>query len=68
MQERKMRYAMVPMLQAEADLMYAAKEAAIKEKEAEIMKNVDGWIVGKSPYYQKIWMPRAINPMDPMNK
>lgn len=47
-------------MQAEADREYAQRERAILAKEAEIMKNVPGWEVGKNPYNNGKWMPRAI--------
>ena len=60
-----MRYAMAPILQAEADREYATREVAIQQKEAEIMKNVKGWQVGQSSYYTKTEdVPRKMNPFD----
>lgn len=58
--EREIRYNIAPLMQAEADREYAQRERAILAKEAEIMKNVPGWEVGKNPYNNGKWMPRAI--------
>jgi len=64
MQERKVRYEIAPILQAEADREYLERELIILKKEAEIMKDVDGWVVGKSPYWTQKFMPRAVNQFD----
>lgn len=64
MQERKVRYAIAPILQAEADREYLQRELINLKKEAEIMKDVPGWTVGKNPYQSGKWMPRAVNPLD----
>ena len=60
-----MRYAMAPLLQAEADRAYMKKEEENLKREMEIMKDVDGWVPGKSPYYSNKFMRRQV---DPMNK
>mmetsp|Transcript_27905 Transcript_27905/g.34440 ORF Transcript_27905/g.34440 Transcript_27905/m.34440 type:complete len:134 (+) Transcript_27905:61-462(+) len=62
--ERKARYAIAPVLQAEADREYLERELIALKKEAEIMKNVEGWKVGKNPYNSGKWMPRSIDPFD----
>lgn len=59
--ERESRYNMVPFLQAEADREYAYRERISDAKEAEIMKDVPGWEVGKSPFNSKKWMPRRVH-------
>ena len=64
MEERRTRYAMVSMLQSEADREYLARESEIVKKEAEIMKDVPGWTAGKSPYWSGKWMPRRIKSFD----
>lgn len=64
LEERKIRYAIAPLLQAEADSEYLARERENLKKEAEIMKNVAGWQVGKSPYWSQKWMPRKVNQME----
>mmetsp|Transcript_9489 Transcript_9489/g.13468 ORF Transcript_9489/g.13468 Transcript_9489/m.13468 type:complete len:134 (+) Transcript_9489:77-478(+) len=63
-EERKIRYALAPLLQAEADREYVHREKEILAKEAEVMKDVEGWKVGQSPYNSGRFMPRAINPFD----
>lgn len=64
MAERRARYAIAPMLQAEADREYLAREKVIREREAEIMKNVPKWTPGKSPYWSGKWMPRRVYDFD----
>eukprot|EP00559_Dactyliosolen_fragilissimus_P009310 CAMPEP_0184855554 /NCGR_PEP_ID=MMETSP0580-20130426/764_1 /TAXON_ID=1118495 /ORGANISM="Dactyliosolen fragilissimus" /LENGTH=134 /DNA_ID=CAMNT_0027350095 /DNA_START=56 /DNA_END=460 /DNA_ORIENTATION=+ len=64
MHERKARYGILPILQAEADREYLEREYVNLKKEAEIMKGVNGWEVGASPYNSKKFMPRAVNPLD----
>mmetsp|Transcript_18338 Transcript_18338/g.26279 ORF Transcript_18338/g.26279 Transcript_18338/m.26279 type:complete len:134 (-) Transcript_18338:419-820(-) len=64
LQERKVRYAVAPLLQAEADREYMQRELALLRKEAEIMAGVEGWEVGKSPFFSDKWMPRRMNQLD----
>jgi len=64
LEERKARYAMAPILQAEEDRLYVAREKEIKEKEAEIMKNVKNWKAGESVYLTDRWVPRVVAPLD----
>mmetsp|Transcript_3072 Transcript_3072/g.2966 ORF Transcript_3072/g.2966 Transcript_3072/m.2966 type:complete len:134 (-) Transcript_3072:91-492(-) len=64
MQERKVRYALAPILQAEADREYLERELVILKKEADVMKHVPGWTVGKNPYQSGKFMPRMVNPLD----
>eukprot|EP00591_Stephanopyxis_turris_P010588 CAMPEP_0195528806 /NCGR_PEP_ID=MMETSP0794_2-20130614/31123_1 /TAXON_ID=515487 /ORGANISM="Stephanopyxis turris, Strain CCMP 815" /LENGTH=133 /DNA_ID=CAMNT_0040659997 /DNA_START=72 /DNA_END=473 /DNA_ORIENTATION=+ len=59
MQERKLRYQIAPLLQAEADREYMARETANLKMEAKVMAGVEGWEVGKNPYNSGKWMPRA---------
>ena len=66
--ERKARYAIAPFLQAEADREYLERELINLKKEAEIMKNVEGWKVGQNPYYSGVFMPRTVDPFDTSNK
>jgi NADH dehydrogenase (ubiquinone) 1 alpha subcomplex subunit 13 len=68
LEERKARYAMAPVLQAEEDRWYLARETEILKKEAEIMKDVPGWKVGESTYYTDRWVPRHVAPMDKNSK
>jgi NADH dehydrogenase (ubiquinone) 1 alpha subcomplex subunit 13 len=58
LEERKARYAIAPILQAEADRAYLVQEKEILRQEAEIMKNVPGWKVGASTYTGDRWIPR----------
>ena len=65
MQERKVRYALVPLLQAEADREYMERELVALMKEREVMKEVvdekgRGWQAGASPFHGGQWMPRRI--------
>lgn len=66
--ERKARYAVAPLLQAEADREYLERELINLKKEAEIMKNVDGWKVGMTSYFTGKFMPRAVDPFNTSNK
>ena len=61
LQERANRYAIAPILQAEADRQYMLREYFILQKEAEVMKDVPGWQVGKNPYNSGKWAPRAVS-------
>mmetsp|Transcript_24950 Transcript_24950/g.63688 ORF Transcript_24950/g.63688 Transcript_24950/m.63688 type:complete len:137 (+) Transcript_24950:57-467(+) len=64
-EERKSRYAVAPILQAEEDKWYAEREADITAKEAEIMKNVSGWKAGESVYHStNRWVPRPVMPLN----
>ena len=65
MQERKVRYALAPLLQAEADREYMERELVALRREAEIMKDVvdengNKWVPGSSQFYSGQWMPRKI--------
>ena len=64
MAEREARYAMAPVLQAEEDRWYYEREQEIRQKEAEIMKNVPGWKVGESQFFSGRWVPRQFTYMD----
>ena len=68
MLQREARYAIAPVLQAEADREYLEREKINLKKEAEIMKDVEGWKVGASPYFKKVFMPRAVNVFDRSQK
>jgi NADH dehydrogenase (ubiquinone) 1 alpha subcomplex subunit 13 len=61
--ERQARFAMAPILQAEQDAKYLARQAEILQREAEIMKDVPGWKVGESVYYntKTRWVPDNTN-------
>jgi NADH dehydrogenase (ubiquinone) 1 alpha subcomplex subunit 13 len=64
LEERRARFAMAPILQAEEDRWYMEREKMILEKEAEIMKNVPGWTVGESTYKSDRWVPRHSSPLN----
>ena len=60
-----MRYALVPLLQAEADREYIERELVGLMKEREVMKEVvdekgRGWQAGASQFHGGQWMPRRI--------
>lgn len=55
-QKRRMRATLLPFLQAEEDVRYVNKLAQYQEFERIIMKDVDGWEVGKN-HYHTTWMP-----------
>lgn len=64
-EERKSRYAMAPILQAEEDKWYAARREDIIAKEAEIMKDVKGWKAGESVYNSTgRWVPYQFEPLN----
>ena len=52
------RMALAPYLQAEADRVFVQRQAKFHAWEAEVMKDVPGWEVGKSVYNTR-WMPPA---------
>lgn len=65
MQERKVRYALYPLLQAEADREYMERELVNLRREAEVMKDVtdargNPWVPGSSQYFGGQWMARRI--------
>eukprot|EP00984_Skeletonema_dohrnii_P022004 scaffold11114_cov135-Skeletonema_dohrnii-CCMP3373.AAC.2 len=66
MQERKVRYALAPLMQAEADREYMERELVNLRREAEIMKDVtdlkgNPWVPGSSQYFGGQWMPRKVS-------
>lgn len=65
LEDRRIRYAMAPLLQAEADREYMCREEENLKRETEIMKDVKGWKVGESVYFSNKFMKRHV---DPMNK
>jgi NADH dehydrogenase (ubiquinone) 1 alpha subcomplex subunit 13 len=65
LEDRRIRYAMAPLLQAEADREYMTREKENLRREIEIMKDVKGWIPYVSPYNSQKFMKRSV---DPMNK
>jgi NADH dehydrogenase (ubiquinone) 1 alpha subcomplex subunit 13 len=63
--ERQERYALVPLLQNEADREYLMREKKLKEQEKNIMSQVPGWNAGESQYYKNSrWTPAHV--MDSM--
>ena len=64
LEERKIRYSIAPLLQAEADYEYIQQEKAILAKERELNKDRDGYISGRSPYISGKWMPRRVFQLD----
>ncbi|KAJ1991435.1 hypothetical protein H4R33_001356 [Dimargaris cristalligena] len=54
------RLHLVPLLQAEQDRDTYRREEAMKAREAEIMKDVPGWEVGKSVYNTDRYVPRTV--------
>mmetsp|Transcript_8804 Transcript_8804/g.14241 ORF Transcript_8804/g.14241 Transcript_8804/m.14241 type:complete len:115 (+) Transcript_8804:77-421(+) len=65
MQERKVRYGLYPLMQAEADREYMERELVNLRREAEVMRGVrDGsgkeWVPGSSQFFGGQWMPRKI--------
>lgn len=50
-EERERRIAMLPFLQAEADVEFLAQQERVLEEERKIMKDVPGWSVGESTYH-----------------
>ncbi|KAK8804837.1 NADH dehydrogenase [Blastocystis sp. subtype 4] len=52
------RLAIAPYLQAEEDIRYCKVEEKNLKNEAEVMKDIPGWEVGKSVYNSRKWVPR----------
>lgn len=63
LENRRVRYAISPLLQAEADFEYLRREEENLRREREVMKNVPGWKVGEPWYFSNKFMPRAVDPM-----
>jgi NADH dehydrogenase (ubiquinone) 1 alpha subcomplex subunit 13 len=63
LENRRVRYAISPLLQAEADFVYRLREKENLRREQEIMKDVPGWKVGESWLFSKRFMPRGVDPM-----
>mmetsp|Transcript_39663 Transcript_39663/g.126749 ORF Transcript_39663/g.126749 Transcript_39663/m.126749 type:complete len:122 (-) Transcript_39663:868-1233(-) len=61
------RLNIIPVLQAEEDARYVAEKAIRDAQEAEIMKDVPGWEVGKNVYSSR-WMPPGISTRPGYNK
>jgi len=59
--EREERYALVSLLQNEADREYLMREKKLQKHEATIMSEVPGWQVGKSQYFNSSrWTPEHV--------
>ncbi|EKX35985.1 hypothetical protein GUITHDRAFT_146129 [Guillardia theta CCMP2712] len=56
-----MRAALSPFLQAEEDIDYVMREDQKLKWEAEVMKDVPGWVVGENVYHGKRWAPPLFN-------
>ena len=62
MQERKVKYALAPLLQAESDREYMERELVNLRKEAVVMAGVRDekgrpWVAGQSSYYSGVFTP-----------
>eukprot|EP01117_Protostelium_nocturnum_P020542 TRINITY_DN9295_c0_g1_i1.p1 TRINITY_DN9295_c0_g1~~TRINITY_DN9295_c0_g1_i1.p1 ORF type:complete len:122 (-),score=28.88 TRINITY_DN9295_c0_g1_i1:117-482(-) len=55
-EEKRMQLALVPLLQAETDRKFVRRQKELYKWEAEVMKDVPGWVVGE-PVYHTRWMP-----------
>jgi NADH dehydrogenase (ubiquinone) 1 alpha subcomplex subunit 13 len=66
--ERQERYALVSLLQNEADREYLMRQTKLLEQEAKIMSEVPGWKVGESPYYGSRWTPAHVRDADKNNQ
>jgi NADH dehydrogenase (ubiquinone) 1 alpha subcomplex subunit 13 len=62
-EERRMRYAITPYLQAESERKYLLREEENLRLEREIMSDVKDWKVGESWYHNKRFVKRAVNPL-----
>ncbi|KAJ0392973.1 hypothetical protein P43SY_009107 [Pythium insidiosum] len=51
--ERERRVAMLPFLQAEADVEFLKEQEKVLEEERKIMKNVPGWTAGERTYHSQ---------------
>jgi len=59
-EKREMRAALIPFLQAEEDARYVAARGRATELERRIMKGVEGFVPGESPY-KTTWLPPGDN-------
>lgn len=50
-EERERRIALLPFLQAEADVEFLSHHEKVVDEEAKIMKDVPGWVAGESTYH-----------------
>ena len=67
-EKREARWGLVPLLQAEADMMRVKEYRLQRQQEEEIMGHVPGWEVGKSVYKTGRWMPPIYMLDAPMEK
>lgn len=51
------RLYLLPVFQAEMDREWMKWRASQIQEEKEIMKNVQGWNAGESPYHHQRWVP-----------
>lgn len=59
-EENQHRVNLLPFLYAERDRDAYRRQAAALAREAEIMKNVPGWEVGKLPYHTKRYVAPTV--------
>lgn len=59
-EEKDIRLAILPFLTAESDLQQAHLKTKLNEKEAELMKGVQGWEVGASVYQSTYVKPMEL--------
>ncbi|KAJ1490842.1 GRIM-19 protein-domain-containing protein [Baffinella frigidus] len=55
------RYNIVPYMVAEEDVEYLKRQEILDAREAEIMKDVPGWVVNQSCYHSKRWTEPLYN-------
>jgi NADH dehydrogenase (ubiquinone) 1 alpha subcomplex subunit 13 len=55
------RYNLVPYLQYDEDVEYCKRQEELDAKEARVMKDVPGWVVGQSVYHSKRWVEPLYN-------
>lgn len=56
-EKKDIRLAISPLLQAEEDARFVAERNEYNKWEAEVMKDVPGWVVGDCVYKTKKFMP-----------
>ncbi|CAM9734196.1 unnamed protein product [Phaeothamnion confervicola] len=61
LEKREARVAIVPLLQAEADVSAVRRQRALLKEEEEIMGHIPGWKVGESVYKTGVWVPKTFD-------
>ncbi|CDF32270.1 GRIM-19 superfamily protein, accessory subunit of the mitochondrial membrane respiratory chain NADH dehydrogenase, involved in animal cell death programs [Chondrus crispus] len=56
-EKKEVRFAITPLLQAEEDVRFVAQRKEYHEWEADVMKDVPGWEVGKNVYKTRNFVP-----------